>query len=195
MTTAHPFTWSDRFLLGHHSIDATHVEFVECVEALLNADGAAIPGALDAFIRHAEAHFQQENDWLGAPDFPGGGECHIEEHEKVLNAAYDVRALVADVADSLLVTEVFTPAGHWSSYPSHRHDEDDGDIMVRVPFFPFYLRHHPVEFFWKISEKSVKKADCQAAEQTERNSIEGARNGDRLGDNLPKQCNAELHDL
>lgn len=29
-----------------------------------------------------------------------------------------------DVADSLLVTEVFTPAGHWSSYPSHRHDED-----------------------------------------------------------------------
>ena len=27
--------------------------------------------------------------------------------------------------DSLLVTEVFTPAGHWSSYPSHRHDEDD----------------------------------------------------------------------
>ncbi len=30
-----------------------------------------------------------------------------------------------DVADSLLVTEVFTPSGHWSSYPSHRHDEDD----------------------------------------------------------------------
>ncbi len=31
----------------------------------------------------------------------------------------------ADVADSLLVTEVFTPPGHWSSYPPHRHDEDD----------------------------------------------------------------------
>ena len=30
-----------------------------------------------------------------------------------------------DCADSLLVTEVFTPNGHWSSYPSHRHDEDD----------------------------------------------------------------------
>ena len=27
--------------------------------------------------------------------------------------------------DSLLVTEVFTPDGNWSSYPSHRHDEDD----------------------------------------------------------------------
>jgi len=30
----------------------------------------------------------------------------------------------SDVADSLLVTEVFTPAGNWSSYPPHRHDED-----------------------------------------------------------------------
>ncbi|WP_413206393.1 5-deoxy-glucuronate isomerase [Rhodospirillum sp. A1_3_36] len=30
----------------------------------------------------------------------------------------------ADVADSLLVTEVFTPQGNWSSYPPHRHDED-----------------------------------------------------------------------
>lgn len=30
-----------------------------------------------------------------------------------------------DVAESLLVTEVLTPPGHWSSYPPHRHDEDD----------------------------------------------------------------------
>lgn len=30
-----------------------------------------------------------------------------------------------DVADSLLVTEVFTPTGNWSSYPPHRHDEDN----------------------------------------------------------------------
>ena len=30
-----------------------------------------------------------------------------------------------DYADSLLVTEVFAPAGHWSFYPSHCHDEDD----------------------------------------------------------------------
>jgi 5-deoxy-glucuronate isomerase len=35
-----------------------------------------------------------------------------------------------DVAGSLLVTEVFTPAGHWSSYPPHRHDEDDFPRMT-----------------------------------------------------------------
>lgn len=28
-------------------------------------------------------------------------------------------------ADSLLVVEVFTPGGHWSSYPPHKHDQDD----------------------------------------------------------------------
>ena len=28
-------------------------------------------------------------------------------------------------AESLLLTEVVTPAGHWSSYPPHKHDTDD----------------------------------------------------------------------
>jgi 5-deoxy-glucuronate isomerase len=28
-------------------------------------------------------------------------------------------------AESLLVTEVLTPAGNWSSYPPHKHDIDD----------------------------------------------------------------------
>jgi 5-deoxy-glucuronate isomerase len=28
-------------------------------------------------------------------------------------------------AESLLVVEVLTPAGHWSSYPPHKHDRDD----------------------------------------------------------------------
>jgi 5-deoxy-glucuronate isomerase len=41
------------------------------------------------------------------------------------------RRLVYDIlpesapADSILVVEVITPAGHWSSYPPHKHDTDD----------------------------------------------------------------------
>ncbi len=37
-----------------------------------------------------------------------------------------VRNILPDTgeADSLLVVEVITPAGHWSSYPPHRHDRD-----------------------------------------------------------------------
>ena len=30
-----------------------------------------------------------------------------------------------EAAESLLVVEVITPGGHWSSYPSHKHDTDD----------------------------------------------------------------------
>jgi len=31
----------------------------------------------------------------------------------------------SEAAESLLVTEVVTPAGHWSSYPPHKHDTDN----------------------------------------------------------------------
>jgi 5-deoxy-glucuronate isomerase len=51
-----------------------------------------------------------------------------------------------DYCDSLLVTEVFTPAGHWSSYPSHRHDEDD---FPRITYLEetYYHRLDPVSGF------------------------------------------------
>jgi len=94
MNIAEHFNWTDRYLLGHSTIDETHREFVECVDALLTAPDSAIPNALDSFIRHADAHFRQENGWLSSADFPGGGECHIAEHEKVLQSAHEVRQLV-----------------------------------------------------------------------------------------------------
>ncbi len=51
-----------------------------------------------------------------------------------------------DVADSLLVTEVFTPAGHWSSYPPHRHDEDDYPNMTYLEE-TYYHRLKPEQGF------------------------------------------------
>ena len=52
----------------------------------------------------------------------------------------------ADVAESLLLTEVFTPAGNWSSYPSHRHDEDD---YPRITYLEesYYHRLNPPQGF------------------------------------------------
>jgi len=51
----------------------------------------------------------------------------LETRGKGINTRYinNIAMEGRDVADSLLVTEVFTPNGHWSSYPSHRHDEDN----------------------------------------------------------------------
>jgi len=51
-----------------------------------------------------------------------------------------------DVADSLLVTEVFTPNGNWSSYPSHRHDEDDFPNMTHLEE-TYYHRLNPAQGF------------------------------------------------
>ena len=48
------------------------------------------------------------------------------------------------VADSLLVTEVFTPAGHWSSYPPHRHDVDDFPNMTYLEE-TYYHRLNPAQ--------------------------------------------------
>ena len=47
-----------------------------------------------------------------------------------------------DVADSLLITEVFTPAGHWSSYPPHRHDDDDFPNITQLEEV-YYHRINP----------------------------------------------------
>lgn len=51
-----------------------------------------------------------------------------------------------DYCDSLLVTEVFTPAGHWSSYPSHRHDEDNFPDITYLEE-TYYHRLNPADGF------------------------------------------------
>ncbi|MEL6967755.1 MAG: 5-deoxy-glucuronate isomerase [Pseudomonadota bacterium] len=51
-----------------------------------------------------------------------------------------------DIADSLLVTEAFTPQGNWSSYPPHRHDEDDFPRMTYLEE-TYYHRLNPAQGF------------------------------------------------
>jgi 5-deoxy-glucuronate isomerase len=49
-------------------------------------------------------------------------------------------------ADSLLIVEVVTPAGNWSSYPPHKHDQDD---LPRESFLEetYYHRLNPSQGF------------------------------------------------
>lgn len=66
----------------------------------------------------------------------GANSCHI----------HPIAMEDFDVADSLLVTEVFTPAGNWSSYPPHRHDEDDYPHMTYLEE-TYYHRLNPAQGF------------------------------------------------
>lgn len=109
------FEWSDRYLLGHHGMDDTHREFVELVDALLTVADAELPEALTAFERHAEAHFAQENRWMSEGGFPAG-DCHIEEHEKVLASVREVQLALAD-GDVALCRELARALMDW--FPGH----------------------------------------------------------------------------
>ncbi|NDK53382.1 5-deoxy-glucuronate isomerase [Rhizobium laguerreae] len=72
----------------------------------------------------------------------------LTERGKGTNTRYinNIAMETEDYCDSLLVTEVFTPPGHWSSYPSHRHDEDD---FPRITYLEetYYHRIDPGEGF------------------------------------------------
>ena len=46
-------------------------------------------------------------------------------------------------ADRLLVCEVFTPAGNWSSYPPHKHDVDRLPGEVKLEEIYYYRFEHP----------------------------------------------------
>lgn len=49
-------------------------------------------------------------------------------------------------ADSLLVVEVITPGGHWSSYPPHKHDTASTDEETALEE-TYYHRLHPAQGF------------------------------------------------
>lgn len=85
--------WNESLVLGLAPMDATHQEFVDCYNALAAADDEDFVARLDAFIEHSVAHFEQENVWMAAVNFPG---CHKAEHDRVLAVLRDVRKRAVD---------------------------------------------------------------------------------------------------
>ncbi|WP_321829346.1 5-deoxy-glucuronate isomerase [Thalassovita sp.] len=85
-------------------------------------------------------------------DYPvqqiGPAEIALEERGTGTNLRHinNIAMEGRDVAGSLLVTEVFTPAGHWSSYPPHRHDEDNFPEMTYLEE-TYYHRLNPDQGF------------------------------------------------
>ncbi len=78
----------------------------------------------------------------------GPAGIELEERGKAANTRYihNIAMENRDVADSLLVTEVFTPQGNWSSYPPHRHDEDNFPDMTYLEE-TYYHRLNPAQGF------------------------------------------------
>lgn len=66
----------------------------------------------------APAHGGLEVRLLDAPELVTRGSGTEERY--IANILME-----SEPAEALLVTEVVTPAGHWSSFPPHKHDRDD----------------------------------------------------------------------
>jgi hemerythrin len=77
------FDWEDSYLLGYAPMDDTHREFVEVVEALLSCPDEELVARFENFIRHAKAHFGEEDAWMRETGFPPK-DCHIDEHAAVM---------------------------------------------------------------------------------------------------------------
>lgn len=72
----------------------------------------------------------------------------LEERGKGANTRF-IHAIAMedkDIADSLLVTEVYTPQGNWSSYPPHRHDQGNYPDITYLEE-TYYHRLDPAQGF------------------------------------------------
>lgn len=94
MSVVDDFAWDDRFLVGHRSMDETHHEFVQLVNAMLQAEDADFAALLDTFAQHLHLHFEAERELMELHVFPAR-QCHLDEHERVMESVLEVRALVA----------------------------------------------------------------------------------------------------
>jgi len=82
--------WSERLRLNYQAMDETHEEFVKLCAALAEPDLTSFVRRLDALISHSIDHFEQENNWMRLYDFPPA-QCHLQEHEAVLEIMREVR--------------------------------------------------------------------------------------------------------
>lgn len=84
--TKSEISWSDNMLVGHAEIDITHREFIILTNELMNANADTVLISLQKIETHLISHFDNEEHLMKKTEFPGR-ECHVDEHEKVFDAA------------------------------------------------------------------------------------------------------------
>lgn len=90
--------WSDAMLVGNGLIDEAHEEFVQVVTSLAECTQHSALTCLQAVQEHLVSHFMTEQELMEKTDFPAV-ECHLDEHQKVLDAVQKVtvRAMIGEV--------------------------------------------------------------------------------------------------
>lgn len=111
-------TWNDTLALGQPRMDATHVEFVEHLNALEAAASGHgdVAAALAALTEHTDLHFAQEDRWMATLGFAPQN-CHAFQHQAVMNVLREVQRLYAAEASVALVQRLAAELAQW--FPQH----------------------------------------------------------------------------
>jgi hemerythrin-like metal-binding protein len=81
--------------LGYAPMDAIHHEFEALMARATTCCDAGLVEALEGLQVHLRLHFAEENLWMSETRFPAA-ECHVAEHDAVLESAEAVVAMVAE---------------------------------------------------------------------------------------------------
>ena len=129
--TAKQIPWQDGWTLNHPKMDETHHEFIAEINHMLAVPDAEMLAAVDQFIAHTVAHFDQERDWMESTNFPPKG-CHIGEHDRVLAIVQQVRGMVegGDYAIGRRLAEELVP---WFNQHAQTMDAALAYVLIEGP--------------------------------------------------------------
>lgn len=144
-TPAPAFAWSERFALGHGTIDANHREFVDLVNAMIVGPDDSLEGALDRFRAHAERHFGEEDAWMVEDDMPNR-QCHLDEHQAVLASVREVQALEPGERKNAIIRDIAEHLARW--FPGHAEQMDlavaKSLVKKQLGGVPVMIRRNPL---------------------------------------------------
>ena len=110
--------WTEKLALNQPTLDSTHQEFVDH----LNAFGTALDAGIDALpayhalLAHTEAHFAMEEDWMARCGFEPQN-CHASQHAMVLNVMREALRYANELNDREPLNILRTELAGW--FPQH----------------------------------------------------------------------------
>lgn len=108
-----PLIWRESWLLGIDLLDDEHREMVRLINRLLDeTDGSPVTERLDHLIAHLRRHFDTEEVFLRAIDYPET-DAHCREHAMQLAEFVDLRRSVSRGGASVLGPEDRDSIRHW----------------------------------------------------------------------------------
>lgn len=75
--------FDSNYRLGVPSMDDTHLEFINLVQATIEADKNSFPSAFDSLFEHTRTHFATEEDIMEQLDHGSKAE-HVADHQRIL---------------------------------------------------------------------------------------------------------------